>query len=210
MKIPMLDLRAQYLSIKEEIDSAIQGIIENSSFILGKPLAKFEQEFAEFCGTRYAVGVSSGTSALELALFALDIGKGDEVITVSHTFIATAEAVSHCGADVRFVDIDKDLYTMNPELLEKAVTEKTKAVIPVHIYGQTVDMDPVLKIAEKCNLKVIEDAAQAHGAEYKGKRAGAIADAQGSFSPVFWLAAAVALLGAAGSSLLGSGKTDSV
>ncbi len=181
MKIPLLDLKAQYLSIKDEIDNAIQEIIENSSFILGKPLIKFEQEFTEYCGTQYAAGVSSGTTALELALLALNIGKDDEVITVPHTFIATAEAISHCGAEIKFVDIDEDLYTMKAELLENAVTERTKAIIPVHLYGQTADMDPILKVAEKYNIKVIEDAAQAHGAEYKNRRAGSISDA-GCFS----------------------------
>ncbi|MFC1557967.1 DegT/DnrJ/EryC1/StrS family aminotransferase [candidate division KSB1 bacterium] len=181
MKIPLLDLKAQYLSIKDEINNTIKEIIENSSFILGKPLIKFEQEFAEYCYTQYAAGVSSGTTALELALLALDIGKDDEVITVPHTFIATAEAISHCGAKIKFVDIDEDLYTMNAELLESAVTGRTKAIIPVHLYGQTADMDPILKVAKKYNLKVIEDAAQAHGAEYKNKRAGSIGDA-GCFS----------------------------
>lgn len=181
MKIPLLDLKAQYLSIKNEIDDAIKNILENTSFILGKPLEVFENEFADYCNAKYGIGLSSGTTALDSVLLALGIGKDDEVITVSHTFIATAEAVSHCGARVKFVDIDEDFYTINTELIESAITEKTKAIIPVHIYGQPVDMDIVLDIAEKYNLKVIEDAAQAHGCDYKGRKTGSIGDA-GCFS----------------------------
>ncbi len=177
MKIPLLDLKAQYLSIKEEIDSAIRDVIEDSSFIFGDKLEKFEQKFAEFCGVRFAVGTSSGTSALHLALIACNIGSGDEVITVPNTFIATAEAISCCGAKVKFVDIDEKHYNMDVSKIEAAISEKTKAIIPVHLYGQPADMDTINEIAKKYNLKVIEDAAQAHDSEYKKRRVGSLGDA---------------------------------
>jgi len=181
VQIPLVDLKAQYLSIKEEIDNAIKEVIESSSFILGEKLEKFEREFAEFCGVRFAIGTSSGTTALHLALLGLDIGKNDEVITVPNTFIATAEAISHSGARVRFVDIDERSYTIDIEKIESAVNERTKAIIPVHLYGQPADMDPIGEIARKYNLKVIEDAAQAHNGEYKNRRIGSLGD-EGCFS----------------------------
>jgi len=184
MKIPLVDLKTQYSSIKEEIDSAIKEIIENSVFVLGEKLEQFENEFAEFCGVRYAVGTGSGTSALHLSLTALNIGAGDEVITVPNTFIATPETISHCGAEIKFVDINENSYTIDASRIENAITDKTKAVIPVHLYGQPADMDSINEIAKKYNLKVIEDAAQAHGAEYKEKRVGSLGDtACFSFSP---------------------------
>ena len=155
MKIPLLDLKLQYLSIKNEIDKAIEDIINNTSFIMGKPLEKFEKEFAEYCGVKYAVGVSSGTSALELALLAFGIGGDNEVITVSHTFIATSEAISNSGASIKFIDIDEDSYTIDPDKIEDAITEKTKAIIPVHLYGQPANMNEILKIARKYNIFVI-------------------------------------------------------
>lgn len=156
-------------------------VVERGSFILGDEVEGFEDEFARFCGTRYAVGVSSGTSSLYLGLLASGIGLGDEVITVPNTFIATTEAITQTGARIRFVDIDQKTYNIDPSKIEDAVNERTKAIIPVHLYGQPADMDPILEIAKRHDLKVIEDACQAHGAEYKGKRVGGIGDV-GCFS----------------------------
>ncbi len=181
MKVPFLDLKAQYLSIKYEIDLAIHQVIDNSAFAGGPFVEKFEKAFAPYCQCKEAIGVGSGTDALWIALIALGIGDGDEVITVPSSFIATAEAISFTGAKPVFVDIDKDTCNMNPDLIEAAITSRTKAIIPVHLFGQMADMDPIIKIANKRNLFVIEDACQAHGAEYKGKRAGSIGDA-GCFS----------------------------
>lgn len=178
--IPFSDLKAQYLSIKPEIDEAIQSVISDSAFILGKHAKRFEEEFAHFCNARYCIGVGNGTDALMLALTACGVGPSDEVITVSHTFIATAEAVTRTGAKVVFVDID-DSYCIDPALIEKATTKRTKAILPVHLYGLPADMDPILEIARRRNLKVIEDAAQAHGATYKGRKVGTLGDA-GCFS----------------------------
>jgi len=181
MKVPFLDLKAQYNSLKDEISVAFQEVMDNTAFAGGKFVAQFEGEFASYCQTDFAIAVNSGTSALWLALLALGIDEGDEVITVPSTFIATAEAISFCGAKPVFVDIDEKLYNMNPELIEAAINERTKAIIPVHLFGQPADMDPILTIAKKYRLYVIEDACQAHGAEYKGKRAGSMGDA-GCFS----------------------------
>jgi len=171
--IPFVDLKAQYNSIKEEIDEAIQNVINNTSFIMGEELKKFEEEFARFCDVKYAIGVANGSDALILALRACGIGEGDEVITVPHTFISTAEAISNVGGKVIFVD--------DVTKIEEKINKKTKAIIPVHLYGQPADMDPIMELAKKYNLKVIEDAAQAHGAEYKGKKVGSIGDV-GCFS----------------------------
>ncbi len=170
MKIPFVDLKAQYSSIKEEIDPVIKEILDNTNFIMGQPVEQFEKEFASYCNAKNCIGLSSGTSSLLVALKAAGIQQGDEVITTPHTFIATTEAITELNAKVKFVDIDKETYTINPELIEKAITEKTKAIIPVHLYGQSADMDPIINIAEKHNLTIIEDCAQAHGAEYKGKK----------------------------------------
>src|SRR3989344_857855 len=170
MKIPLVDLRAQYDSIKPDIDAAIQEIIGSSQFILGEPVEKFEQELAKLCGTPFAVGTSSGTSALFLALKAHGIGPGDEVITVPNSFIATVSSIIHVGATPVFVDVDKDTYLMDPQLIERAITPKTKAILPVHLYGQVCEMDAILEIARRHNLVVIEDAAQAIDAEYKGRK----------------------------------------
>ena len=184
MNVPFLNLKIQYESIKDEINAAINGVIEKTAFAGGPFVAQFEEEFAEFCQCQHAVGVGNGTDALWLPLLALGTGQGDEVITVPSTFIATAEAISFCGATPVFVDIDEQTYNMNPDLLEAAITPKTKAIIPVHLFGQTADMDPIMDIAKKHNLYVIEDACQAHGSEYKGKRAGSIGDASAfSFYP---------------------------
>lgn len=181
MPIPLVDLKLQYRSIEPEIKKAIEEIFEQSAFISGKPLLDFEKAFAEYCGAEYAVGVSSGTSALYLALSAYGVKQGDEVITVPNTFIATAEAISEAGARPVFVDIEPVTYTIDVLKIENAITKKTKAIIPVHIYGHPAEMDGVISIAKKHGLRVIEDAAQSHGAQYKGKKAGTLGDA-GCFS----------------------------
>jgi dTDP-4-amino-4,6-dideoxygalactose transaminase len=181
MKVPFLDLKAQYESIRGEIAEAIQQVLDKTAFAGGPFVAQFEKEFAVFCDTRFAVGVGSGTDALWMALLGLGVGPGDEVITVPDTFIATAEAISCCGATPVFVDVDPVTYNMDPSKLEAAITKKTKAIIPVHLFGQMADMDPILEIARKRKLFVIEDASQAHGAEYKGKKAGSMGDV-GCFS----------------------------
>lgn len=170
MKIPLVDLKAQYQSMKQEIDSAIQVIIDNTSFIMGKPVKEFEQHLAEFCGCRHAIGVSSGSSALFLALKACGIKEGDEVITVPNSFIATAEAIIQCGAKPVFVDVDDRTMLMDASKLEKAITKKTRMIIPVHLYGQICDMDAIISIAKKHNLMIVEDAAQAIDAEFSGKK----------------------------------------
>jgi dTDP-4-amino-4,6-dideoxygalactose transaminase len=184
MHVPFLNLKLQYQTIKDEIHNAINEVIAKSAFAGGPFVAQFEKEFAEFCKCQYAIGVGSGTEALWMPLLALGIGRGDEVITVPNTFIATTEAISFCGATPVFVDIDEKTYNMNPDLIEAAITPKTRAIIPVHIFGQTADMDPIMKIAGKHNLLVIEDACQSHGSKYKEKRAGSIGDAAAfSFYP---------------------------
>lgn len=183
-KVPFLDLKKQYYSIKPEVDKAIQNVIENTSFVLGPAVEEFEKNFADFCNVKYAIGVNSGTAALHLSLLSLGIGLGDEVITVPNTFIATAEAISHCGAKPVFVDIDEETYNINPDLIESKITDKTKAIIPVHLYGNPCDMERINRIAKRYNLFVIEDACQAHGAEYRGKKVGSLSDiAAFSFYP---------------------------
>ena len=225
MKIPFLDLKAQYESMKDEIHAAIQQVLDATAFAGGPFVAQFEKEFASFCGCQEGIGVGSGTEALWLCLLALDIGPGDEVITVPNSFIATAEAISFCGATPVFVDVDPRTYTLDPNKLEAYLKKRSqesgarsqksktsneqpatsnvfsirnpqsargrvlstirngrpKAIIPVHLFGQPAEMDPILEIAKKYNLAVIEDACQAHGAEYKGKKAGSMGDA-GCFS----------------------------
>jgi dTDP-4-amino-4,6-dideoxygalactose transaminase len=183
MKIPLVDLKTQYLNMKTEIDNAIQNILDNTSFIMGKPVKEFEKNLAEFCGCKYASGVSSGSSALFLALKAYGIKEGDEVITVPNSFIATAEAIVQCGAKPVFIDVDDKTMLMNPKLLEKAITNKTKAIIPVHLYGQICEMDEIIAIAKKHNLIILEDAAQAIDAEYKGKKIPVCETAIFSFFP---------------------------
>lgn len=171
-----LDLHAQYLTIKREIDSAIAGVIERSDFIMGEQVAQLEEEIAKYCGARFAVSLNSGTDALYVALKALGIGSGDEVIVPSFTYIATAETVALLGATPVFCDIREDTFNINWESAEKVVTRKTKAIIPVHLYGQPADMDEILAFAKKSNLFVVEDAAQAIGATYKDKKVCAIGD----------------------------------
>jgi len=182
--IPFVDLKAQYRSIKTEIDAAIGQVLENAAFVLGPAVADFEKKFATYVGTTHAVGVNSGTSALHLALLGAGIGPGDEVIAPTMTFVATASAIDYSGARPVLVDVDPVTYTIDPSRIEDAITPRTKAVIPVHLYGQCADMDPILEIARRRGLLVVEDAAQAHGAEYKGRRAGSMGDIAGfSFYP---------------------------
>ena len=181
MKVPFLDLKAHHAPLTEEFERAIREVIESSAFAGGPFVERFEEEFASFCGSSYAIGVGNGTDALWLALLALGIGEGDEVITVPNTFIATAEAITYCKARPVFVDVDPDTFTMNPAELEKSLTKKTKAIIPVHLFGQPADMDSILEFARANGLFVVEDAAQAHGAQYKGQKAGTMGDG-GCFS----------------------------
>ncbi len=184
MNIPLVDLKAQYASIKDEIDSAISEVISNTAFIGGPYAKSFESAFAEFCNVNHCVGVGNGTDALYIALRALGIGEGDEVLTAANSFVATSEAITMTGAKVVFVDINPKTYNIDVEKIKEKITPKTKAIIPVHLYGQSADMDPIIEIANKHNLKVIEDAAQAHGAEYKGRRIGSLGDlAAFSFYP---------------------------
>jgi dTDP-4-amino-4,6-dideoxygalactose transaminase len=175
--IPLFDISRQYQTLKNEINQALQETIESGKFILGPDVSEFEELFASYQKTRHCVGASSGTGAIQLALQALEIGPGDEVITVPNSFVATAEAIMQTGAQVVFVDVDTTSYTMDPNLIEDAITPKTRAILPVHLYGQMADMDPILKIAHKHGLAVVEDAAQAHGAQYRGKRAGEVSHA---------------------------------
>jgi len=181
MNVPFLDLRSLHEPIRGEIGAAIEQVLESCAFAGGPFVEAFEAEFAAFCQADHAIGVGSGTEALWLALLGLGVGAGDEVITVPNTFIATAEAISFCGATPVFVDIDPQTYTMDPEQLEAMITPRTKVVIPVHMFGQVADMDPIMAIAGKYGLRVIEDACQAHGAEYKGRAAGSMG-AAGCFS----------------------------
>lgn len=190
MQVPFLDLKAQYLSIKDEIQASLNKVLDQTAFAGGPFVAQFEKEFAEFCQVDHCVGVGSGTDALWLALLALGVGPGDEVITVPDTFIATAEAISYCGATPVFVDVDEKTYNMDPNKLEECIKthnsklktqNSLKAIIPVHLFGQTADMDPILEIAKKYGLSVVEDACQAHGALYNGKPAGSMG-AAGCFS----------------------------
>jgi dTDP-4-amino-4,6-dideoxygalactose transaminase len=184
MNIIFLDLQAQYNSIKDEIDSALSEVLNSSSFILGPSVAKFEQAFADFCGCKHAIGVNSGTSALFLILKALGIGRGDEVITAANTFIATVAAIAETGATPILVDVDPVNRNIDLNQIESVITNKTKAIMPVHLYGNMVDMDELISIAKKHGLLVVEDAAQAHGATFNKKRAGSFGVAAGfSFYP---------------------------
>jgi dTDP-4-amino-4,6-dideoxygalactose transaminase len=184
MHIPLVDLQAQFQSIKQNVMAEIENVLESMQLFLGPQSQAFEDEFAQYCGTKYGVGLSSGTDALTLALRACDIGQGDEVITVANTFIATVEAVALVGAKPVFIDIDPNTYTMDWRQLSQVLTSRTRAIIPVHLYGHPVDMEPVLNFAHQHDLRVIEDASQAHGATYKGKRVGGIGDI-GCFSFYF-------------------------
>jgi len=181
MKVPFLDLNAQHAPLRDEFSTAIQDVIDSGAFAGGPCVDRFEEEFAAYCQCRHAVGVGSGTEALWLALLALGVGPGDEVITVPNSFMATAEAISYCGAHPVFVDVDDLTYTMDPSRIERAITAKTKAIIPVHLFGQPANMDPLMEVARAKGLFVIEDACQAHGAEYNGHRTGSMGDV-GCFS----------------------------
>ena len=181
MNVPMLDLKAQHQAIKSEVEAAIIEVLESQAFILGPKVKECEAAIARYCSCSHAVGVSSGTDALLIALMAEGIGAGDEVITTPYTFFATAGSISRTGATPVFVDIDPITYNINPGLIEEKITPKTKAIIPVHLYGQTAEMDPIMAVARKHGLVVIEDAAQAIGSEYNGRRAGSIGD-YGCFS----------------------------
>lgn len=175
--VPLVDLAAQYDCVGAEIDAAIQSVIARTAFIMGPDVREFETHFAEYCTSAHAIGVASGTAALELTLRACDVSAGDEVITSAHTFIATAEAISAVGARPVFVEIDPRTYNIDPDAVAAAITPATRAIIPVHIYGQPADMDRIMALAERHKLAVIEDAAQAHGATWNGRRVGAIGHA---------------------------------
>lgn len=184
MKVPFVDLRSEHRMLRDELNEAIQQVMERSDFALGKDVSLFEEEFARFCDTEYAVGLDSGLSALELSLRAYGIGPGDEVIVPAHTFVATAAAVTFTGARPVFVDVEKSTYNMDIGQVEAAITTRTRAIIPVHLYGLPAEMGPILDLADKHGLVVIEDACQAHGARYKGRRAGSMGHAAAfSFYP---------------------------
>lgn len=174
--ISFLDLKSQYGQIKEEIDAAVARAIDSANFVLGPEVEAFEERFASYCNVKHCAAVNSGTSALHLALLAAGIEPGDEVITVSMTFVATTAAILYTGARPVFVDVDPATWTMDPALIERAITPRTRAIMPVHLHGLMADMDPIMEIARRHGLWVIEDAAQAHGAEYKGRRAGSVGD----------------------------------
>ena len=174
MKVPFLDLKVQYRQIESEVLPMVTEAMQNGAFIGGPQVAGFEDEFAAFCDSRHCVGVGSGTDALRFALMAAGVGNGDQVISVSNTFIATTEAISQTGAQPVFVDVDPKTCNLDPAKIEAAITAKTKAIVPVHLYGQPADMDPILDIAQRHGLVVIEDACQAHGALYKGKKTGSL------------------------------------
>ena len=175
--IPFLDLKAPYLELKQELDEAIARVVSSGWFIGGPELDQFEAEYASYCGATHAIGVANGLDALHLALRAMDVGPGDEVIVPSNTYIATWLAVSQCGATPVPVEPDARTYNIDPDRIEAAITPRTKVILPVHLYGQPADMDPILAIARKHGLRVLEDGAQAHGARYKGQRLGAHGDA---------------------------------
>ncbi|HID63546.1 MAG TPA: aminotransferase class V-fold PLP-dependent enzyme, partial [Anaerolineae bacterium] len=170
--IPVFDLKDQYKAIRDEINEAVARVLESGWFILGREVEAFEEEFAAYCGLSHGVGVGSGTEALHLALLACGVGPGDEVITVPHTAVATVAAIELTGARPVFVDIDPASYTIAPDQLEARITARTRAIVPVHLYGQAADLDSILEIAQRHGLTVVEDCAQAHGAEYKGRRVG--------------------------------------
>lgn len=206
MNVPLVDLKAQCKDIGNEIIAEIKQVIQSCTFAGGPFVERFENDFASFSGCKYAIGLGSGTEALWLALLAYGIGRGDEVITVPNTFIATAEAISLCGAKPVFVDIDEKTYTMNPDLLPRAISPRTKAIIPVHIFGQMADMDPIMEFAGEKGLLVIEDACQAHGAQYKDRQAGSIGHA-GCFS--FYPGKNLGAFGEAGAVVTNNAEVDS-
>jgi dTDP-4-amino-4,6-dideoxygalactose transaminase len=183
-QVPFLDLKAPYLELKEDIDAAYRRVMESGWYILGEEVAAFEREFAHYCDVKYCIGVGNGLDALHLIMRAMDIGAGDEVIVPANTYIATWLAVTYAGATPVPVEPDEPNYNIDPKRIEKAITPRTRAILPVHLYGQPADMDPILEIARRHKLKVIEDAAQAHGAKYKERRTGGLGNAAGfSFYP---------------------------
>jgi dTDP-4-amino-4,6-dideoxygalactose transaminase len=184
MKVPLLDLKVEYAGLRDEILPALDRVCQNSTFVEGEEVVAFEREFADFCGTRYCVALSSGTAALHLGLLALGVQPGDEVITTPNTFLATAEAITYCGARTVLVDIDPSTANINPKLIERAITPRTRAIVPVHLYGRPADMDAIRAVAARHNLRVIEDAAQAHAARYRHQRVGSLGQAAAfSFYP---------------------------
>ncbi|NRB06780.1 MAG: DegT/DnrJ/EryC1/StrS family aminotransferase [Richelia sp.] len=184
MRVPFVSIEKNYLELKEQLDAAYQRVMESNWYIMGQELAAFEEEFAAYCETKYCVGVGNGLDALHLIIRAMGIGTGDEVIVPANTYIATWLAVSYAGATPVPVEPDENTYNINPSLIETAITERTKAIIAVHLYGQPADMDAIQEVAKLYNIKIIEDAAQSHGARYKGKRTGSLSDAAGfSFYP---------------------------
>lgn len=198
MNIPLVDLKAQYSSIKNEIDEAICNVIHSGQFILGPEVKALESEMVAYCNTKYAIGVASGTDALILSLLACGIKPGDEVITTPFTFVATAEAITQCGATPLFVDIDPKTYNIDPEEIQPKITEKTKAILPVHLYGQPADMDPILELAKTYNLKIIEDCAQALGAVYYSRQSAISRQQSGLSTNDYRLGFKVGSLGDAG------------
>jgi len=183
-KLPLVDLKAQHAAIAAEVEAAVHKVMADADFILGADVAAFEEEFARYCGAKHAVGLDSGMSALELGMRAMGIGPGDEVITPAGSFIASSSAISFTGAKPVWVDVDESTYNIDPTLIEAAITERTKAIMVVHLYGQPAEMDPVLEVASRHDLPVIEDACQSHGARYKGRRTGSMgAFAAFSFYP---------------------------
>jgi dTDP-4-amino-4,6-dideoxygalactose transaminase len=184
MKVPFLDLKSEYAELRDEILPALDRVCRESAFVQGPEVEAFEKEFAEFCGTKHCIALSSGTAALHLGLLALGVQPGDEVITTPNTFLATAEAITYCGAQPVLVDIDLATANIDPNLIERAVTRRTRAIVPVHLYGRPADMNAIRSIAARHNIRVLEDAAQAHGARYRGQRVGSLADAAAfSFYP---------------------------
>ena len=184
MNVPFVDLKAQYKSIKEEMDSAIQEVLDNTAFIGGFAMKRFNEEYANYVGTKHSIGVGNGTDAIVMLLKALQIGPGDEVIAPAFTFVATTEAITATGARVVLVDVHPEYYNIDPALIEEKITSRTKAIVAVHLYGQVADMNPILDLAKKHDLKVIEDSAQAHGSRYDGRKAGNFGDgATFSFYP---------------------------
>jgi dTDP-4-amino-4,6-dideoxygalactose transaminase len=184
MKVPVLDLKAEFAKLRDEILPALERVCQNSSFVLGEEVESFEREFADFCGTKHCVALATGTAALHLGLLALGVQADHEVITSPNTFLATAEAITYCGAIPVFVDIDSSTANLDPKLIERAITPRTRAILPVHLYGRPADMDPIREIAQRHNLRILEDAAQAHGAHYRGRRVGGLGHAAAfSFYP---------------------------
>jgi dTDP-4-amino-4,6-dideoxygalactose transaminase len=181
LKVSLLDLQSEYAELREEVLPALDRVGQKAAYVLGEEVEAFEREFADFCGTKHCVAMSNGTAALHIGLLGLGVQADDEVITTPNTFLATAEAITYCGAVPVFVDIDPATANLDPKLIERAITPRTRAILPVHLYGRPADMDPIREIAARHNLRILEDAAQAHGARYRGRPVGGLGDA-GVFS----------------------------